>query len=363
MSGPREALVDARRIVVKIGSRALATGADVQARLADEIAEISRNRAVVVVSSGAIALGCERLGYTQRPQEMARLQAAASAGQSVLMRRYDEALGKHGITTAQVLLTHTDLEDRERLNNAREALGALLDAGAVPIVNENDTVATDEIRFGDNDQLAAMVVPLLGAELLVLLTDVEGVLDAAGNRVAVMNDSATVAKVKPTSAGHGSGGMASKLDAAHKATMSGATVVIASALRERVLGDVLAGKDVGTLFPARGDALRARKHWIAFTLKPRGAILVDEGAARAVTTGTNSLLPVGVAGIRGQFHAGDSVQICGPDGREIGRGLSRLGAMDVARAAGKKGAELEMLFGTQGRDVVIVHKDDLVLGD
>ena len=360
MSAERQSLARVRRVVVKIGSRGLASDPELPRRLAREIAAQGEERSFVVVSSGAIAIGLGRLGYKARPQEMPRLQAAAAAGQSVLMRRYDEAFNEVGITAAQVLLTHADLADRERVNNARQALAALLDANAVPIVNENDTVATDEIRFGDNDQLAAMVTPLVGAELLVLLTDVEGVLDAAGVRIPLMTVDA-VAGAFRGAAGVGSGGMESKLDAARKACRAGAAVVIAPAARPGVLGAILGGEDVGTLFPAGAGALRARKHWIAYTLRPRGTLVLDDGAVRALRAGKNSLLPVGVIGLRGQFNPGDSVRLVALDGAEVGRGLTRLGALDVARAAGRKGKDLEVCFGTGGADLVVVHKDDLVL--
>jgi glutamate 5-kinase len=361
----RQELVQARRVVIKIGSRALASDPEAPKHLAEQIAAArSAKRSFVLVSSGAIALGCARLGYKTRPKEMARLQAAAAAGQSVLMRRYDEAFGAFGLTAAQVLLTHADLADRERLNNAREALAALLDAAAIPIVNENDTVATDEIRFGDNDQLAAMVAPLVGAEVLILLTDVDGVLDAAGSRIPAISQPFELAQLGPVAPGAeavGSGGMSSKLDAARKASRSGAMVVIAKASHPNVLGEVLNGQDVGTFFPHSGPALRARQHWIAFTLRPRGAILLDAGAAAAMRAGKSSLLPVGVLGVRGQFNPGDSVRLIGPDGSEVARGLTRLGALDVARSAGKKGRELDLLFGIDGSDVLVVHKDDLVV--
>lgn len=360
----RSELTRARRIVVKIGSSALATDPELIGRLAGEVAALRKSgRTVVIVSSGAIALGCHRLGYRSRPKEIARLQAAAAAGQSVLMRRYDEALGALGLTAAQVLLTHSDLADRERLNNAREALAALLEAGAVPIVNENDTVSTEEIRFGDNDQLASMVVPLIGADGLVLLTDVEGVLDARGRRIPIFTDATAVGELGTRRDSVGSGGIHSKIDAARKASRSGAAVVIAPAKRPGVLTDLFAGEDLGTLFPRTGTALRARKHWIAFTLRPRGAVLLDDGASRALRAGKCSLLPVGVVGVRGEFNPGDAVRLIAPDGVEIGRGLTRLGALDASRSAGKKGAELSNLFGADGPDVVVVHRDDLVLSE
>jgi glutamate 5-kinase len=360
-TGSRAELKSARRIVVKIGSRALAGDAESPRHLAEQIsAAIGRKRSCVLVSSGAIAIGCARLGYKQRPKEMSRLQAAAAAGQSVLMRRYDEAFAAFGVTAAQVLLTHADLADRERLNNAREALAALLDAGAVPIVNENDTVATDEIRFGDNDQLAAMVTPLVGAELLVLLSDIEGVLGTDGQRIATMTEHTQIGQVAASAERVGSGGISSKLDAARKACRAGANVVIAKAAHPNVLSEVLSGADVGTFFPRSGPVMRARKHWIAFTLRPRGTILLDSGAASAMAAGKSSLLPVGVLGVRGQFDPGDSVRLVAPDGSEVARGLTRLGALDVARSAGKKGRELDLLFGIDGSDVIVVHKDDLV---
>jgi glutamate 5-kinase len=358
----RSELKQARRLVVKIGSRAIATDGELVRRLAEEIAELKKDeRSTVVVSSGAIALGFHRLGYRTRPKEVARLQAAAAAGQSVLMRRYDEAFAALGLTAAQVLLTYADLADRERLNNAREALAALLDAGAVPIVNENDTVSTEELRFGDNDQLASMVVPLVAADALVLLTDVEGVLDAGGQRIPILAANEPVQILGESREQVGTGGIQSKVDAARKACHSGAIAVIASATRPGVLTAVLAGEDVGTAFPRRGLPLRARKHWIAYTLRPRGALLLDEGAVRAVRAGKSSLLPVGVLGVRGEFNPGDAVRLLAADGSEVGRGLTQLGALDVARSAGKKGDVLELVFGPGGKDLVVVHKDDLVV--
>ncbi len=340
----------------------LASDAELIPRLARELSALrSPARSVVLVSSGAIALGVQRLGYGKRPTEMSRLQAAAAAGQSVLMRRYDEAFGAIGVTTAQVLLTHADLAERERMNNARDALIALLDAGAVPIVNENDTVSTEEIRFGDNDQLAAMVAPLLGADLLVLLTDVEGVLDENGRRISIMGENEKLGSVRPPSAAVGSGGIASKLDAARKACRAGAAVVIAAASQPGTLSAILSGQDVGTLFPVQGTPLRARQHWIMFTLKPQGTIVLDAGAANAVKQGKASLLPVGIVGVHGEFAVGDAVRLVAADGVEIGRGLARLGAMDAARVAGQKGPALEQLLGPGRGDTVVVHKDDLVV--
>jgi glutamate 5-kinase len=356
----RAALSKAQRIVVKVGSRALAGDRDLVSELARQISELSSDkRSFVVVTSGAIALGASRLGYKRRPKEMPALQAAAAAGQSVLMQRYSEAFGAEQRVAAQVLLTHADLADRERVNNARQALAALLDAGAIPIINENDTVSTEEIRFGDNDQLASMVTPLVGADLLFLLTDVDGVLDSAGNRISVMHDGASVGEVK--SHGPGTGGMASKMDAARKATHAGASVIVGPALRANVIAEAIAGKDVGTLFLPHVASLRARAHWILYTLRPRGDVLLDDGAARALLRGKSSLLPVGVLGVRGDFQVGDAVRLVTADGTEIGRGLARASSADVARSAGKKGSALEAVLGHLSGDAVVVHRDDLVV--
>jgi glutamate 5-kinase len=360
----REELTKARRLVVKVGSRSLASDTELIPRLAREIASVMGDRrSVVLVSSGAIALGTQRLGYPSRPKETAKLQAAAAAGQSVLMRRYDEAFAAVGVTTAQVLLTHADLAERERMNNAREAFAALLDAGAVPVVNENDTVSVEELNFGDNDQLAAMVAPLIGAELLVLLSDVEGVLDEHGERIGTLADGDVIGKFDAAGPRVGTGGIHSKIEAARKGCRAGAAAVIARAGRPGALLDILDGKDVGTFFPAIGAPLRARQSWIAFTLRPQGTIVLDAGAVTAVRSGKASVLPVGVLGVRGEFAAGDAVRLVGPDGHEVGRGLSRLGALDAARAAGKKGALLEAVLGPGRGELVVVHKDDLVVSE
>jgi glutamate 5-kinase len=278
------------------------------------------------------------------------------------MRRYEEAFESVGGKVAQVLLTHADLADRVRANNAREAIDALLEAGVVPIINENDTVAVEEIRFGDNDQLAALVAALTSADLLVLLSDVEGLLDRDGKRVPFVRDveSEAMPLVDASKISEvGSGGMASKLEAARRGTLAGATVVIADARAPHTIEDVVAGKDVGTRFEPHRDRLAARKHWILFTLRPRGALIVDEGAARALESRGGSLLAVGVLGVRGTFGAGDAVQIVTADGREVGRGLAALAAIDVARVARKKGPEIETILG-RALDAV-VHRDDLVV--
>jgi glutamate 5-kinase len=358
-SKEREQIARARRIVVKIGSRTLAGDAAVYRRLAASLAAAQKGgRAVVLVSSGAIALGTKRLGYRARPKEMARLQAAAAAGQSILMRAYDEAFAALGVTVAQVLLTHADLADRVRANNARAALSALLDAGAVPILNENDSVAVEEIKFGDNDQLSAMVAPLVDADLLVLLSDVPGLLDASGARVPVVRDVAreAVPLVRASTSTVGTGGMASKIEAARRATLAGANVVVADARVEDTLDTILAGEDTGTLFVAAAHRLTAKKHWIAFTLRPRGDVVLDRGASDAVRAKGKSVLPVGVLGVRGDFRAGDAVRLLDPAGAEIGRGLARYPAVEAVLTAGKAGKDL-----AREEHAVLVHRDELVV--
>ena len=370
-SSVRDVLVArAHRAVIKIGSRTLASDPAIYDRIAATLARIRARgggpHEFVIVSSGAIALGLKTLGYKARPKEMAKLQAAAAAGQSTLMRRYEEAFERVGGRVAQVLLTHADLSDRARANNARAALEALIDAGVVPIINENDTVAVDEIRFGDNDQLAALVAPLVGADLLVLLSDVDGLLDESGARVPIVRDvereaMPLVGKAPSSGAREsvGSGGMASKLEAARRACLAGAAVVIADARGTTTLDDVLDGRDVGTLVVPHEVRLGARKHWILFTLRPRGTLVIDLGAADALEARGGSLLAVGVLGVRGAFGAGDAVQIVDPMGREVARGLVALAAMDIARIAGKRGAELEASI---GRPIeAVVHRDDLVV--
>ncbi|MDH5493267.1 MAG: glutamate 5-kinase [Myxococcales bacterium] len=363
MSAARVGLVEARRLVLKIGSRSLMHGPN--GRFDDVAEQIARaqadGRSVVLVSSGAVALGRRRLGMSERPRDIARLQAAAAAGQSLLMRAYEDAFEARGIHVAQVLLSHADLEDRDRYLNARAAIAALLELGVVPIINENDTVAVDEIRFGDNDQLAAMVSTLVGAELLVLLTDVEGLLDAEGKRVPLVGDAGAVADlVRPSIGDEGLGGMASKLEAAGRASRGGVPVVVGDARMPGLLAAILAGEDVGTLVLPAGTPMASRKHWIAFTLKPRGDLLVDAGAMQALREGKRSLLPAGLMGVRGEFEAGEAVRIVGPQGEEIARGLARYGTLDVARLCGARTAQIPARIGRYGGDE-IVHRDDLVV--
>ncbi len=359
----RTALARCRRVVVKIGSKALedpplSSAPDMFIHLAEEIAAITQaggrhQRRVVLVSSGAISLGLGQLGMARRPRSMEGLQAAAAAGQSLLMRRYADAFGELDLRVAQVLLTHADLSSRVRANNARSALLKLLGLKLVPIINENDAVAVDEIRFGDNDELAAMVAPLCNADLLLLLSHVDGLLDERGRRISFVP---SVSEQIASLAGDGTsavgrGGMQSKLEAARRATLAGAHVVIAPAAQPQVLQRILDGEDIGTLLPGRGQRLSNRKHWIAYTLRPRGAAIVDTGAARAIEHDGRSVLCVGVVGVRGDFIKGDPIAVVSLDGKEIARGLTRLTATDAARLAGIRSDNSELL----------IHRDDLVV--
>lgn len=356
----RPEVAAARRIVVKIGSKTLAGDPRVYDRIGAAFAKArAQKKTLLLVSSGAIALGTKKLGYKTRPKEMAKLQAAAAAGQSLLMRAYEESFGAHGLSVAQVLLTHADLADRTRAVNARAALGALLDAGCVPVLNENDSVSVEEIKFGDNDQLAAMVAPLVDADLILLLSDVEGLLDASGARVPVVARAEDAKKhVRSGTSDVGTGGMASKVEAARRATLAGAHVVVADARAESTLDRVLAGEDVGTLFTADPDRLSARRHWIAFTLRPRGDVILDGGAAIAVRDKGKSVLSVGVLGVRGDFEPGDAVRLLDPSGVELGRGLARASASEAARVAGQP---TERGGGAARGASEIVHRDDLVV--
>jgi glutamate 5-kinase len=333
----RQSLIQAKRVVVKIGSRLLAESpASRPAAIGDQVVELRRRGVeVIIVSSGAIALGLRRLGLAKRPHELPGLQAAAAVGQSLLMQHWEHAFAVHDVAIGQVLLTHEDLGDRRRFLSARLTLRALLDQSVVPIINENDTVATEEIKFGDNDQLAALVCNLVSADALVILTDVEGVRDAAGVRMPIVRDierEATPVAGGSTS-GVGSGGMASKVSSARIVTRTGVPAIVAPGRETDVLVRVLGGLDVGTLFVPGTSVLSARKHWIAYGAKPEGKLMIDDGAARALTTGGKSLLPAGITEVQGGFELGDTVSVIA-NGVEIARGLVAYPADDLRRISG-----------------------------
>ncbi|HEX7478974.1 MAG TPA: glutamate 5-kinase [Polyangiales bacterium] len=363
---PRKALQSAKRIVVKIGSRAIVQGDKPgEGRfqsIADQVAALhALGRTVIMVSSGAVAMGVRKLGLSGRPKLMPELQAAAAIGQPHLIQAYEQAFSKHGLHVAQVLLTHAEVADRKRYLNARAAMDAMIELGAVPIINENDTVSTEELQFGDNDQLAAMVAPLAGADLLVLLTDVEGLLDPNKQRIPLVQDFDAVEKlIWPKENELSVGGMASKLGAARRACQVGLPVVIGPARDPDVLRKIALGEDVGTLFLPVGAALASRKYWIAYTLKMRGSLVVDDGAVQALCVQKRSLLPAGVVEVRGEFHAGDAVSVLARDGRELARGLCRYDARDVQRLQGVRSEGIAQVLGFHHGDEII-HRDDLVV--
>lgn len=360
----RDALGSARRVVVKIGSRLLAESpASRPASLADQVVELRRRGVeVVLVSSGAIALGIRRLRLAGRPTEMPGLQAAAAVGQSRLMQHWEHAFSVHDVAIGQVLLTHDDLGDRRRFLSARLTLRALLDHGVVPIINENDTVATDEIKFGDNDQLAALVCNLVSADALVILTDVEGVRDATGVRMPIVRDieSEAVPVAGGSTSGVGSGGMASKVGSARIVTRTGVPAIVAPGREPDVVVRVLAGADLGTLFVPPRAVLSSRKHWIAYGAKPAGRLVVDDGAVRALVHNGRSLLPAGIVAVEGEFDLGDTVSVVTAAGAELARGLVAYPSDDLRKISGLQSAGIEARLGYKSIDEAI-HRDDLVI--
>ena len=369
-------LARARRIVVKIGSGVLARadgGLD-RARVEALAAEIARlhvaGREVVVVTSGAVASGVARLGLAQRPRTIPQKQAAAAVGQIGVMSAYETAFWSHGVRVAQVLLTRDDLSSRRRYLNAKHAMMALLELRVIPVVNENDTVVVEEIKLGDNDNLSALTAALVEADLLVILSDVDG-LHSADPRtrpdaalVPLVTAVTTAIEAMAGAGGPlGTGGMATKLAAAKKASASGIATIIVDGRRPDVLAAVMdPSTEVGTLFLPVSDRLASRKHWIAYTLRPTGAVVVDDGARDAVARRGRSLLPSGVREVRGSFGAGACVHCIGLDGREFARGLVSYGAADLEKIRGRHSRDIEALLGYKVSDEII-HRDDLVVLD
>ena len=365
-------LADHRRIVVKIGSSLLvdrqrgikrtwleSLGEDI-ARLAGE------GRQILVVSSGAIALGRKLLKMPAGALRLEESQAAAAVGQIALSRTYSEILGRHGLETGQILLTLGDTEERRRYLNARATIATLIDFGAVPVINENDTVATSEIRYGDNDRLAARVATMIDADLLVLLSDVDGLYtapprdDPDARHIPVVDQITPEIEAMAGSAGSelSRGGMKTKIDAGRIATGSGAAMIITAGKRLYPLSAIETGERA-TLFRATGTPITARKRWIAGHLETRGRLAVDAGAVRALVDG-KSLLPAGVTGVEGEFSRGDTIAVVDAAGREVGRGLVAYDAVEARRIAGLRSASIEAALGYEGRSVMI-HRDDMVL--
>ena len=366
-------LAGARRLIVKIGSALLveeATGDIRRAWLQALVADIARCRGrgqeVLIVSSGAIAVGRRHLGLTGRALKLEEKQAAAATGQIRLAHAYQEGLAKHGLTVAQILLTPEDTEERRRHLNARATLEQLLQLGAVPVINENDTVATAEIRFGDNDRLAARVAQMISADTLVLLSDIDGLYTADPRKDRDANHIPEVRELTPeieamggaAPQGYSSGGMVTKLAAARIAMGAGCRMVIAEGSALHPLDAIDKGARCTWFIPA-AEPRTARKRWIAGTLNPMGSLTVDDGAAAALRRGT-SLLPAGVTAVGGEFERGDAVVVLSGDGREVARGLSAYSSEDARAIAGHKSGEIEAILGYRGRHEMI-HRDDLVV--
>ena len=363
----RPEIAAAGRVVVKVGSSSLTTlpgGLDTArlTALVDVLAALrAAGREVVLVSSGAIAAGLAPLGLGARPRDLATAQAAASVGQLRLVQTYADAFARHGLTVGQVLLTADDLTRRGHYRNARQTVERLLALGVLPIVNENDTVATEEIRFGDNDRLAALVAHVAVADALLLLSDVDGVYDgdprsgpaALVDTVRTPEDLAAVALGEARRNGVGTGGMATKVEAAFIASAAGVPVVVTSTGRATA---ALAGERVGTLFPATGRRPSARQFWLRYASRPRGRLLLDEGAVRAVRERGASLLAAGVTGVTGEFLADDPVEMVGPDGAVVARGLVAYDARELPALLGRKTPDLAPEHRRE-----IVHRDELVL--
>lgn len=372
VAGARQGVTEARRIVVKVGSSSLTTAAggldaDRVDALVDVLAKVRSGgeKEIVLVSSGAIAAGLAPLGLHRRPRDLARQQAAASVGQGLLVARYTASFARYGVRVGQVLLTSNDTSRRAHYRNAYRTLDQLLEMGALPIVNENDTVATDEIRFGDNDRLAALVAHLVRADLLVLLSDVDGLYDGdpstpGTSRIAEVAGPADLAGVTIGSAGKagvGTGGMVTKVEAARIATAAGVPVVLTSASRA---ADALAGRDTGTYFHRTGRRSADRLLWLAHASTPQGSLTLDDGAVQAVVERHSSLLPAGIAAVEGDFAAGDPVELRDLQGRPVARGLVNFDAKEIPQLLGRSTRELARELGPE-YEREVVHRDDLVL--
>jgi glutamate 5-kinase len=376
----QEIAATATTMVVKVGTRVLTDERGMLdqgriAALAEEIHQvITTGRRVVLISSGAVGAGMGRLGLTMRPTDLAQLQAVAAIGQCHLIEAYDRTLRNHGRHAAQVLLTAEDLDRRTSYLHARNTILTLLEYGAVeygavPIINENDTVAVDELQttFGDNDRLAAIVTNLIQAPLMVLLSDVAGLYDGdpsdPGSRViptVARLDGSVIRMARDRAGGLGKGGMASKLNAARLAATAGENVIIASGRKPGVLAQILAGEPVGTLILAQGSSVAARKRWIGFTVQPRGQLVLDPGARRAVEEQGRSLLPIGVVEVVGSFRKGDVVTLRDADGAEFARGLTNYRSEDLLRIKGLKTGDIAGVLGHCPYEEVI-HRDNLLV--
>ncbi len=370
----RDKVTGARRWVVKIGSALLTADGrgldhDSMAVWVEQMVALREAGVeLVLVSSGAVAAGMSRLGWSARPKAIRELQAAAAVGQMGLVQAWESSFSRHGLHAAQILVTHDDLSDRKRYLNARSTLRTLVDLGVIPVINENDTVVTDEIRFGDNDTLAALVANLVEADLLVILTDRDGMFDADPRNnpdaklifEARADDPALDGVAGGTGGALGRGGMQTKLRAARLAARSGAHTVIVGGRIERVLGRLKAGERLGTLLAPEQEMLAARKQWLAGHLQMRGTLVLDGGAVQALVRDHKSLLPVGVTEIEGNFRRGEMVVCIDQEGREVARGLANYSAVEAQKIIGHSSDLIEKLLGYVD-EPELVHRDNLIL--
>ncbi|MBI3995239.1 MAG: glutamate 5-kinase [Nitrospirae bacterium] len=370
----REYLSGVKRLVVKIGSSLIASrdhglNHTLLEALAQEMAELKRQEhEIVIVSSGAILSGLEKLGIKHRPKSLPVKQAAAAVGQSRLIWAYEKAFEAHGLKVAQVLLTQDDLADRKRFLNSRNTLMTLLGLDVIPVINENDTVVVEEIRFGDNDNLAGLVTHLIDSQLLVILSDVEGLYtddprhhpEAVLIPVVTKINAETERHAKDTATSEGTGGMRSKILAARTVAGYGVPTVVAGGRRAGVLSEILKGNEVGTLFLPEDGKRNSRKQWIAFTKRTKGRLWLDAGAVEALAAKGKSLLPSGIVRVEGRFEAGDAVSCMDPQGREAAKGLVNYSSHDLSRIRGVKTTEIAGILGTKDYDEAI-HRDNLVI--
>ncbi|MCA9113879.1 MAG: glutamate 5-kinase [Planctomycetaceae bacterium] len=369
----RELMETAKTVVVKIGTNVLSRDddtldVDCLRHIASQIHLIRESgRRVVVVSSGAVGAGIGLLGLKQRPTDLPHLQAAAAIGQAHLIRLYDDCLRPHGYHAAQLLLTANDFKNRNRYLNVRNTLSTLFELGAVPIINENDTVSVKEIRFGDNDRLAAMVTSLLRSPLLVILSVVKGLYDGdpanPDSRLVPLVrewDDSLLQLASDSQSSRGTGGMQSKLEAIRQATAVGESVIIANGKQPDVLRRILDGEEIGTLFLPSGASLSARKRWIGYTVVPKGQLLLDDGACQAILQKGRSLLAIGISQVTGVFGRGELVSLCRQDGQEIARGLTNYDSKDIQQIAGRRTGKIAETLGNAPYTEV-VHRDNLVV--
>ncbi len=370
----RENLSNAQRIVVKVGTSTLthSTGKLNLLRiekLARELSDLAnQGKQIILVSSGAVSAGMERLGLKTKPKTMPEKQAAAAVGQGILLHIYEKMFGEYGQIVAQVLLTRADSVNRKRYTNSRNTLMALLNQGVIPIINENDAVSIDELKIGDNDTLSAMVASIIDADLLIILSDVDGVFTANPQTdpgATLLSEIADITPAIEELAGgpgtqRGTGGMYTKIQAAKIAVNSGVTMVIASGTADGVVREVLAGNKVGTIFISKESRLQIRKRWLAFGVRVSGKVTVDNGCAQALLKGGSSLLAAGITAVEGDFELGNTVSIVSASGRELARGITNYSADDVNKIKGAHTHEICDLLGSKPFDE-IVHRDNLVL--